>query len=312
MIKTVCAMKFHNFKTYTKCGLLLIFLVCLVGNAYADINTHSIWSSNKSGGIALSWDDSPHIDACYQHLQLFQKYNATCTMNVNRLKTQTEVNELNALHSAGWEIASHGYDHIDSRIFLDNSTPATFLNQEIFPSILEVSSYNYPVYSFIYPYSSRNATTDAILAPYFRTLRTDVPQLINGNVIETTKAYYNWDNSSLLYGIEIDDQSGVSLQSIENGIDYAIKTGSVLILYGHAIVDKVNGPYQTSKSRLESILNYTVQDGGVFYHMRDLGNSSWTQPPPLPNVTANFICNITSGNAPLNVSFTDISLGSPN
>jgi Polysaccharide deacetylase len=252
MIKTVCAMKFHNFKTYTKCGLLLIFLVCLVGNAYADINTHSIWSSNKSGGIALSWDDSPHIDACYQHLQLFQKYNATCTMNVNSLKTQTEVNELNALHSAGWEIASHGYDHIDSRIFLSQNTPTAFLNQEIFPSIVEISHYNYPVYSFIYPYSSRNATTDAILAPYFRTLRTDVPELINGNVNETPLAYYKWDNSQLLYGIEIDDQSSASLQSIEYGIDHAIKTGTVLVLYGHQITPNVTEPYQTSTSRLVS------------------------------------------------------------
>jgi hypothetical protein len=31
----------------------------------------------KPGGIALSWDDSGHIQSCYQYLQNFQKYNAT-------------------------------------------------------------------------------------------------------------------------------------------------------------------------------------------------------------------------------------------
>ena len=49
-----------------------------------------------------------------------------------------------------------------------------------------------------------------------------------------------------------------------------------------------------------------------FYHMRDLGNSSWEHPPQFSNVIANFIINITYPNAPLNVSFTDISMGTPN
>jgi hypothetical protein len=166
-------MKIHNFKPYAKYGLFLIFLISLVGTSYADASIHSIQILNKTGGIALSWDDSEHIDSCYQYLSMFQKYNATCTMNVNRLKTQDEINELNVLHLAGWEIASHGYDHLNSVQFLTNNTAATWLKQEIFPSIVEVSSYNYPVYTFVYPYSSRDANTDAILAPYFRTLRTD-------------------------------------------------------------------------------------------------------------------------------------------
>jgi peptidoglycan/xylan/chitin deacetylase (PgdA/CDA1 family) len=260
-------------------------------NLYAS-DIRSIQYLNKPGGIALSWDDTPHIDACYQYLPLFQKYNATCTMNVNRLKTQTEANELNALHLAGWEIASHGYDHIDTRKFLTNNTPTAFLNQEIFPSIKEIYNYNYPVYTFVYPYSSRDDTTDAVLTPYFWKLRTDVPQIINGNVNETTLAYYKWDNSRLLYGVEIDDQSGVSLLSIENGIDYAIKTGSVLVLYGHQITSDVTEPYETSTSRLESILYYTNHDGGVYCHMGDLSNSTWAPPSNNSIMTANYTSNI--------------------
>jgi hypothetical protein len=196
---------------------------------------HSI-EKLRSGGIALSWDDSAHIDPCYQYLPLFQKYNATCTMNVNNVinRPPAIIDELNALHKAGWEISSHGYNHIDTRIFIetDGNTPSGWLKQEIVPSINEVAHYNYPVRSFIYPYSSRDATTDAIVSPYFRTLRTIVPDVINGNVNQTPKAYYNWDDTKLLYGVEIDDQTNVSLESIENGIDYAIKTGSVLVLYG--------------------------------------------------------------------------------
>lgn len=45
-----------------------------------------------------------------------------------------------------------------------------WLDQEIFPNIVEITRYDYPVCTLAYPYSSRNAVTDAAVAPYFRTL----------------------------------------------------------------------------------------------------------------------------------------------
>jgi PGF-pre-PGF domain-containing protein len=280
-------------------------------NLYAS-DLRSIKNLSKPGGIALSWDDSGHIQSCYQYLPIFQQYDATCTINVNNISTRRqaaiELEELNALHSAGWEVALHGYNHADSVQFLNGNTPEVWLNQEIFPNIVEITCYGYPVCTLAYPYSSRNAATDAAVAQYFRTLRTRTPTILNGNVNETTLAYYNWDDTQLLYGVEIDDQSiGASLPSIEHGIDYAIKTGSVLVLFGHAITPNVTGPYQTSTSRLDSILSYTRQNGGVFYHMGDLGNSSWVQVPRLSRVTANYTVSRKSLFAGENVTFVDYS-----
>jgi PGF-pre-PGF domain-containing protein len=281
-------------------------------NLYAS-DLRSIKNLDKPGGIALSWDDSGHIQSCYQYLPIFQKYNATCTINVNnvsnRRQAAIELKELNALHSAGWEVALHGYNHKNSVQFLDSNTPETWLNQEIFPNIVEITRYGYPVCTLAYPYSSRNAVTDAAAAPYFRTLRTRTPTIVNGNINETALAYYNWDDTQLLYGVEIDEQSiGANLPSIENGIDCAIKTGRVLVLFGHAITPNVTGPYQTSTSRLDSILNYTLQNGGVFYHMGDLGNSSWEQVPRFSNVTADYAVSTNSLLAGENVTFVDFSI----
>ncbi len=271
---------------------------------------HSIKDLKNPGGIALSWDDSGHIETCYPYLSMFKQYNATSTINVNKVSNRPKaiINELNALHLAGWEIACHGYNHVNSVQFLDTNTPAAWLNQEIFPNVVEITQSGYPVCTLAYPYSSRNAASDAAVAPYFRTLRTRAPELINGNVNETTKAYYNWDDAQLLYGVEIDDRSGASLESIENGIDYAIKTGSVLVLYGHAITPNVTVSYQTSTSRLDSILDYTNRNGGVFYHMGDLGNSSWAPLPRFSNVTAN--CTVSANNlfAGKSVTFVDHSI----
>jgi PGF-pre-PGF domain-containing protein len=277
----------------------------------------SIKNLSKCGGIALSWDDSGHIQSCYQYLSIFQKYNAKCTINVNnvsnRRQAEIELKELKALHSAGWEIALHGNNHVDSVQFLNGNTSEVWLNQEIFPNIVEITRYGYSVCTFAYPYSSRNSVSDAAVAPYFRTLRTRTPTIINGNINETTLAYYNWDDTQLLYGVEIDDQSiGASLPSIEYGIDRAIKTGSVLVLFGHAITPNVTGPYQTSTSRLDSILNYTYQNGGTFYLMGELGNSSWKQAPRFSKVTANFTVSQNNLFAGENVTFADHSTNQAN
>ena len=273
---------------------------------------HSIRDSNRPGGIALSWDDTGHIDTCYKYLSIFQKYNAACTINVNKISnreipTQTLVDELNALHSAGWEIAAHGYNHTNSRLFLINNTSAEWLDQEIYPNIVEITRYGYPVYTLAYPYSDRTTDSDNIAAPYFRTLRTGVPDVINNNVNETPLAYYDWDDDRLLYGVEIDEHTDTSLQSIESGIDYAIATDKVLVLYGHTITPNVTDRYQVSTARLDEILNYTSQHGGVFYRMGDLGNSSWVRPARFSNVTANYTVSANNIFAGKNVTFTDYS-----
>ncbi len=121
-------------------------------------------------------------------------------------------------------------------------------------------------------------------------------------------AYYNWDDAQLLYGVEIDDQSGgVTLQSIESGIDRAKETGTVLVLYGHFITPSVSGRYMTSTSRLEAILDYTNRNGGVFYHMGDLGNSSWVPPSRFTVPTAKFTVSKNNILVGENVTFVDYS-----
>ena len=293
-------MKSHNFKSCAKYGLFLLLLICLAGTANA--------ATNHKGGIALSWDDVQNVGSCYENRDMFKTYNASCTMNLNRLSDwgQGTTDNLTALQNAGWEITAHGYNHVDSLEFLNTHTSKEWLNQEIFPNIVELTGYGYPAYSFAYPYGSRNETTDALLAPNFKTIRTTAFGTDN---INQTGAYYKWDDTQVLYAVEIDDQSGVTLESIQYGIDYAINNGYVLVLYGHKITPTVDGKYQTSTSRLESILNYNYQKGGKFYLMGELGNSSWTQwSPRFSNVTANFTVSSDTVLTGENVTFVDYSI----
>jgi PGF-pre-PGF domain-containing protein len=296
-------MKSQNFKTYAKYGLFLLLVISLAGTASA--------ATDHTGGIALCWDDIGNIDPCNQNLKMFQNYSANCTMFINSVSEspQDTRGNLSALRSAGWEIAAHGQNHNDSIAYLNSHTSAEWLNQEIFPNIVELTGYGYPVYSFAYPYGSRNETTDALLAPYFRTIRSTAVGVVNVN---ESNAYYNWNDTQVLYGIEIDDQSGVSLESILSGIDYAMEHDCVLILYGHKITSNATedtSDYQTSTSRLESILNHTSQKNGTFYLMRDLGNPSWEQSSPrFSNVIANFTVSADSVFVGENVTFRDYSV----
>ena len=292
-------MKFHKFKPYVKCGLFLLLLISLAGTANA---------ATHKGGIALSWDDTHNIGPCIENLGMFQNYSANCTMNINSLSTwgQGTTDNLSELHNAGWEIAGHGYNHVDSIEFLNNHTSQEWLNQEILPNIAEINSYGYPAYSLAYPFTTRNETTDALLAPYFRTLRAMSYNIVNVN---ESNAYYKWDDARVVDAVEIDDQSNISLESIKYGIDYAMDNGYVLVLYGHKITPTVTGEYQTSTVRLDSILNYTKEQGGVFYRMEDLGNSSWMQSSPrFSNVTANFTVSTDSVLAGKAVAFVDYSV----
>ena len=297
-------MKFHKFKPYVKCGLFLLLVISLAGTA----NAATANAATHKGGIALSWDDTHNIGPCIENLGMFQNYSANCTMNINSLSTwgQGTTDNLSTLHNAGWEIAGHGYNHLDSLEFLNNHTSQEWLNQEILPNIAEINSYGYPAYSLAYPYTTRNETTDALLAPYFKTLRAMSYNIVNVN---ESNAYYTWDDARVVYAVEIDDQSNISLESIQYGIDYAIQNGYVLVLYGHAITPTVTGPYQTSTERLDSILDYTSSNGGVFYCMEDLGNSSWMQGSPrFSNVTANFTVSTDSVLAGKAVAFVDYSV----
>ena len=298
-------MKFHKFKPYVKCGLFLLLVISLAGTANA--------ATGHTGGIALSWDDVLSIDPCNQNLPLFEKYNATCTINVNSndlsIFEQSTTDNLGKLHSAGWEVAAHGHNHLDSIEFLNNHTSEEWLAQEIRPNIDTLNGLGYSVYTFVYPFGSNDATTDALLAPYFRTLRSSdfdtMPDEGNpGQPLNDTPAvYYMWDNTQVVYGVEIDDKTNVSLDSILPGIDYAMEHEYVLVLYGHTITSDTPAEYETSTSKLESILNYTYQKGGKFYLMGELGNSSSDS-----NVTANFTVSSTSIVMGANVTFVDYSI----
>ncbi len=69
----------------------------------------------------------------------------------------------------------------------------------------------------------------------------------------------------------------------------------------------VDGRYMTSTARLEAILDYTTHNGGKYYHLGDLGNTSWVPPSKFTVPIANFTVSTNSILAGENVTFVDYS-----
>jgi peptidoglycan/xylan/chitin deacetylase (PgdA/CDA1 family) len=251
-------------------------------NVYLGNYNNITVSIGNNGGIALSFDDNRVVN-WYSYRWLFQQYNAKATFDVNGIEgyNSTELYDLDMLYQDGHEIASHSMNHADSIVYLQNHTVQQWLNSEIIPAINQLNARGYNVESFAYPDSHSNDTTDAALKLYFRTLRTATW----GSPINSTIAYYNWDNVQTLSGIEIDESANYSINDIKSGMDKANNDGTVLILYGHQIVDNVSGIYQTSSGRLASIMQYANDHNMTYYHMKDLNGGIQITYPVQPTST---------------------------
>ncbi len=245
-------------------------------------NNTTISIGNK-GGVAIGFDDG-RVDNWYSYRSLFQTNHANVTFNMLRIDgfNSSQLTKLDTLFNDGNEIASHSMNHQDALNYTENFSIPQWLDTEIFPSINQISARGYNAYSFAYPYSDNNNVTDAALKPYFRTIRTATwPDINVANSINSSNAYYSWDNSQIVYGVEIDDQSGYTLANLQNAMDKAANDGTVLILYGHQIIGTVDGPYETSQTKLQSIMTYVNSHNMSFYRMGDLNSGvQLTTPPP--------------------------------
>ena len=96
---------------------------------------------------------------------------------------------------------------------------------------------------------------------------------------------------------------GVDDYRLYTMMDYVRDNGGVLVTFGHNITQDTDYALRMSYERLNNICEYAQTDNLKFYRASDLV----TKQPPI----ANFTSSLTSGIAPLNVSLTDTSIGSP-
>lgn len=79
---------------------------------------------------------------------------------------------LHALEADGHEIESHTVHHLEAARYAAEHGAQAYLDDEVLPEIAMLRADGFAPESFAYPYGSRTAETDAVIAPYVRWIRT--------------------------------------------------------------------------------------------------------------------------------------------
>ena len=138
-------------------GLLSAFMAALAGAC-------------AGGALCLTFDDR-NFDAWEKHLPLFRKYGAHATFFVcGPIDARAEAC-LKRLSAEGHSIGLHGLRHRKAPASVKSMGEEGYLRDEIQPQLEVCRAKGLPVKSFAYPYSSRNAGTDALLLKHFARLR---------------------------------------------------------------------------------------------------------------------------------------------
>ena len=132
-------------------------------------------STTPRAGIALSFDDTS-VDAWYAQRALFQQYGAHVTFFVSRYRDlgPDQVNELQELAADGHAIEAHSVQHLSGPDDVEQNGIASYMNDEIVPSVEALQQDGYSVNAFAYPFGLRTSETDRAIEKHVAVLRSSV------------------------------------------------------------------------------------------------------------------------------------------
>ncbi|WP_440053561.1 polysaccharide deacetylase family protein [Pseudoalteromonas sp. T1lg65] len=220
-------------------------------------NQANIWPKQ----INISFDDGGALESIYQHLPLFDKYNATFTYYVSHyfLIDSEKVAEI-AAH--GHEIGHHGTTHKHAKDYVEKNGLQKWLEDDIFDSLSAMKSDGLDVTSYAYPYGAYTRETDTELKKHFSHIR---------KFASWASVNYRGERSDrpITTGLSIDAHR-FNLDKIRHAID-TLKGGETLYLATHVIGKTPNEWYITPEN-LEAVLKYAAEKGLKFCHTNECMN----------------------------------------
>jgi glycosyltransferase involved in cell wall biosynthesis len=230
----------------------------------------------RSGGIALTFDDSDNINEWYSIRELFLKYNAKVTFFVDRFDMidDADVEKLYALAKDGHEIGCHGLRHLKAEEFLKTHPIEEYISVEIEPAIevMEARGFERPK-SFAHPYGSDTWDLNVTLSSYFSRIRgiAEYNAPLRKDLYRVDRIFYPFDGDVLVKGAGLDRWYENPLDRVLPALDRAAARGEVLILYAHKPVKVENGDFTISIEKIETILRYSSGKNLNFLRVSDLG-----------------------------------------
>ncbi|MEO7096388.1 MAG: polysaccharide deacetylase family protein [Polyangiales bacterium] len=124
-------------------------------------------------GVVFSFDDNG-VDSWLSVRSLLHRHAVRATLFVSNFH-ELDAKQRAALHvleDDGHEIESHTVHHLEAALYAGEHGAQAWLDDEVLPEIEMLRADGFSPESFAYPYGSRTAETDAVLAPHVRWIRT--------------------------------------------------------------------------------------------------------------------------------------------
>jgi peptidoglycan/xylan/chitin deacetylase (PgdA/CDA1 family) len=225
-------------------------------------------STPPQAGVVITLDDT-YVDDWIKADSLLANTNWKATFCVSAFNTLNDgqKKELLKLQAEGHEIAFHGAHHTNPITYLAQHSVREYMEYEYGDMVNAMRKTGLNIYSFAYPFGTRNAFTDSLLLTGFSVLRTISSK---GLAPEKQNCYFN--NSPLISAIGIEPNYAYFNQEyLAQLLKYARDNHKILIVYGHRPVSEPSKlKHEVGYATLQLITDYVNKNNMRFYTMKDL------------------------------------------
>ena len=250
--------------------LLSIEGLIVVGNMRIDNLElfHILHPTENKAGINLTFDDTT-ISSWFNLRSMFNKYDAKATFFVSHFYSldALQINQLKILESDGSEIGCHTYNHkgVTQDFNNDINRISEYIEAQIKVPYDQMKAEGFNPVSFAYPYGEHQVLYDEAVRAYFPYIRLTFDDFQNELATQTDIYHNSNSNYILLSGAGIDKDFNNSLNEIIKSLNQARKTGSIITLYAHDVINDPNKQYNILPQTLEKIIENASNFGLKFY-----------------------------------------------
>ncbi|MBD1581673.1 polysaccharide deacetylase family protein [Pseudoalteromonas sp. S16_S37] len=212
-------------------------------------NQANVWPKQ----INLSFDDGGALPSLYNHLWLFEKYDAKFTFYAS-FYSDLDKQKMIELVKQGHEIGHHGTRHVNAELYSTQHGLEKWFEDDVLSQLRNMKADGFNVTSFAYPYGANTLATD-------RALKNEFSHIRKFAAWENMEYTPERGDSVVIYGFSVDSHV-LNFDSVKKAIDN-LKGGETLYLASHSIGAQGDVWYITAEN-LEKILAYAKSKGIKF------------------------------------------------
>lgn len=263
--KKNCSEKKENNKIVSVLKKSLCCFLALSATGCASVCSEG----KKRGTLCLTFDDRT-FESWVNAIPLFAKYNAHATFFIYGKIDGQALEAMKKLQDAGHTVGLHALTHAKAVEYSEKYSADDYVKNEIMPQMEICRQNNINIRAFAYPYSQRNAATDAALFKQFDFLRSNYSAVVpKGTELADADGFFNRkiNKKHLFHGFP--SSGNFDAVAIKKAMDRAAKEDAVIVFYAHDITEQIPPSHHIAKFQLEDLLQYAASLGMAIKGMNE-------------------------------------------